>query len=95
MPPKGSKGRGTSRTGNTNEGTNGDQTITTTPKPKEPDSPTIPTDPVTPDDKKQGSDSDSELNEEDSFKILKKILLNQKLSEKKSDERFAKLSKTI
>ena len=88
MPPKGSKGRPAGRTGN-NEGNNGE------PKPTEPDSPTLLKDPVTPDSKKQGSDSDSDLNEEDSFKILKKILLNQKISEKKSDERFSKLSKTI
>ena len=52
-------------------------------------------DPVTPDSKKQGRDSDSDLNEEDSLKILEKNSVNQKLSEKKSDERFSKLSKTI
>ena len=79
MPPKGSKGR-TPRPGNSNEGS-GDPKITSPSEGNEVNS---------------NHDSDSsELNEEDSFKILKKILLNQKIAEKKSDERFNKLSKSI
>ena len=78
---KGSKSRPAGRTGNI-EGNNGE------PKPTERDSPTLPKDPETPDFKKQGSDSDSVLNEEDSFKILKKILLNQKISEKNQTKGF-------
>ena len=95
MPPKGSKGRTAGKAGNHNEGSNGgDQTQTKT-TPTKGNSPEPANDPEVPDPKIVASDSDSELNEEDSFKILKKILLNQKLSEKKSDERFTKLSKTI
>ena len=81
MPPKGFKSRPAGRTGNI-QGNNGE------PKPTEPDSPTLPKDPETPDFKKQGSDSDSVLNEEDSFKILKKMLLNQKISEKNQRKVF-------
>ena len=68
MPPKGSKGR-TPRPGSSNEGS-GDPKIT---------SPTIPKADATPDPSKgnevnSNHDSDSsELNEEDSFKILTKI----------------------
>ena len=91
MPPKGSKGRPTGRTGNAGEGNNGgEQPIVTTPKGVSPKSDAEPEGAG-----KLNGDSDSDLNEEDSFLILKKILLNQKISEKKSDERFAKLSKTI
>ena len=92
MPPKGSKGRPAGRTGNANEGNNnngGDQPIA--PTPTKGNSPIPIGEPVV----LEASESDSDLNEEDSFKILKKILLNQKISEKKSDERFTKLSKTI
>ena len=93
MPPKGSKGR-LKRTGSAStSGENGEAPDTI---PTVPDSPgtgaTLPASPSNPDD----MDSDtSELNEDDSFKILKKILLNQKIAEKKSDERFAKLNKSI
>ena len=91
MPPKGSKGR-TPRVGS-NEGNSGaDPKITSPTTPKAGTSPE-------PDEEKQVNpdiDSDgSDLNEEDSFVILKKILLNQKIAEKKSDERFQKLSKSI
>ena len=40
-------------------------------------------------------DTDSEFDEGDSYVMLKKILLNQKLAEKKSDECYNKLSKTL
>ena len=93
MPPKGSRGRPGARTGNASKGDNGgNQPIPTTPKGKSP-LPAVDPEPDVPEPKKE--DSDSDLNEEDSFKILKKILLNQKISENKSDERFTKLSKTI
>ena len=91
MPPKGSKGRPACRTGNIGEGNNGgEQPIVTTPKGSSPISEGEPENAG-----KQNGDSDSDLNEEDSFLILKKILLNQKISAKKSDERFTKLSKQI
>ena len=91
MPPKGTKGRPAGRTGNTGEGNNGgEQQIVTTPKGSSPKSEGEPENAG-----KQNGNSDSDLNEEDSFLILKKILLNQKISEKKSDERFTKLSKQI
>ena len=81
MPPKGTKGRPAGRTGNTGEGNNGgEQRIVTTPKGSSPISEGEPESAG-----KQNGDSDSDLNEEDSFLILKKILLNQKISEKKSD----------
>ena len=62
MPPKGSKGRPTGRTGNAGEGNNGgEQPIVTTPKGVSPKS----------DAEQEGAgklngDSDSDLNEEDS-----------------------------
>ena len=91
MPPKGTKGRPAGRTSNTGEGSNGgEQQIVTTPKGSSLKSEGEPEG-----GGKLNGDSDSDLNEEDSFLILKKILLNQKISEKKSDECFAKLSKQI
>ena len=89
MPPKGSKGR--KPAGSASEGNDGG------PKIDEPvSSPIIPDGQGTSPGKAGEGDSDSsELNEEDSFKILKKILLNQKIAEKKSDERFTKLNKSI
>ena len=90
MPPKGTKGK-SARAGNTS-GDNSEPKIDTPAKPspksgsESPPSPNVPKD----------IDSDStDFNEEDSFKILKKILLNQKIAEKKSDERLAKLTKAI
>ena len=91
MPPKGTKGRPAGRTGNIGEGNNGgEQQIVTTPKGSSPISDGEPENAG-----KQNGNSDSDLNEEDSFLILKKILLNQKISEKKSDEHYTKLSKQI
>ena len=95
MPPKAGKGRAPGRTGSASVGNNnnngGGQPIVTTPT--EGNSPVPADEPVVPETSL--SESDSELNEQDSFKILKKILLNQKIAEKKSDERFTKLSKSI
>ena len=90
MPPKGSKGR-TPRPGN--EGNSGDD-----PKIDLPSTPKPAASPDSNEGKQADPDHDSDssdLNEEDSFIILKKILLNQKIAEKKSDERFQKLTKSI
>ena len=96
MPPK---GRGKSkRTGSSDNEANGDGENKTTPKPGnlngKPETPE-----GTNDDEpslNEGEESeDSNFNEEDNFQMLKKILLKQKLSEKKSDERFNKLTKSI
>ena len=78
MPPKGTKGR--KQAGNANEGNDNGE-------PKIPDaansSPIKPEEPGTSPIRTSDEDSDSsELNEDDSFKILKKILLNQKIAEK-------------
>ena len=95
MPPKGTKGR-PAKPANL-PGENGD--INTGTKITTPVSPT-PTDPelVMPSPLPKlpdGNDSDNSFSEEDTFKILKKILLNQKVAEKKSDERQVKLTKAI
>ena len=91
MPPKRTKGpkqASTSIEGNANGEPKIDEPANGAPT--TPDKPDASPKPIGDND----SDS-SDLNEEDSFKILKKILLNQKIAEKKSDERFAKLNKSI
>ena len=83
MPPKGrTKPKPTGNSGNE---ANEDDSVKTPPAAN--------VSPGTISDKNDSDDSD--LQEEDSYKLLKQILLNQKLSEKKSDERYIKLNKAI
>ena len=97
MPPKGSRGR-PGKAGSTN-GDNSELKIpaAAVTSPKNDNEPMIsPTKPECPDENPDASDSDnSDFNEGDSLKMLKKILINQKVAEKKSDERLAKLTKAF
>ena len=93
MPPKGTKGR---RPGNPAvENNNGPKIDPSSASPASGNE--LSPQPLSPKSGiSEGNESDgSDFNEGDSLKMLKKILINQKVAEKKSDERFAKLNKAI
>ena len=93
MPPKGAKVRRAGNPAGNNSGTKIETPANESPKSEHEPSPqrSSPTLGIS-----EGEDSDfSDFNEGDSLKMLKKNLINQKVAEKKSDERFAKLNKAI
>ena len=91
MPPKGRKGPKRTGSAGNEAGENGDPKIDSLDV-----SPEVTSD-------KEGNVSlhedensdDTVFNDEDSYKLLKHIIINQKVAEKKSDERYNKLSKSI
>ena len=91
MPPKGKKSKCAGST--ENEGV-GDNEIKTNPLSTESENENGENRNKTP-PLEGDEDTDSEFNEGDSYIMLKKILLNQKLVGKKSDELYNKLSKTL
>ena len=91
MPPKGSKGR-TGKAGASPD--NKEPKIDPPVSPSQNNKPESTPSPAKSDISDNDSDI-SEFNEGDSLKMLKKILINQKVAEKKSDERMAKLTKAI